>query len=213
MVLLSGGLDSAANLAFCRDRDDPVLALTANYGQRAAPEEMNAARRLCEYYQVEHRVVGLEWLGELGGSSLTEPARAVPLLETEDLDRPSTTQESARAVWVPNRNGVLIQMAAAFAERLDCDRVVVGFNLEEAATFPDNSESFIRAAGEALRYSTATGVGVFCYTSRWNKREIVSELRRLPIPFPFERLWSCYLGGRVPCGRCESCRRLARALS
>lgn len=213
VVLLSGGLDSAANLALCRERDEPVLALTANYGQRAAEPEIRAARGLCEYFRVEHRVIGLGWLGELGGSSLTEPAREVPRLPVEELDREAATRESAKAVWVPNRNGVLINMAAAFAERLDCERVVVGFNREEAATFPDNSEGFIRAANDAMRFSTTSGVQVFSYTSSWDKREMVSELRRLPVRFPFDRIWSCYLGGETPCESCESCRRRARALS
>ena len=46
VVLLSGGLDSAANLAFCRLRDEPILALTVNYGQRAASAEIRAAEAL-----------------------------------------------------------------------------------------------------------------------------------------------------------------------
>ena len=35
VVLLSGGLDSAANLALAHARGDRLAALTVNYGQRA----------------------------------------------------------------------------------------------------------------------------------------------------------------------------------
>jgi 7-cyano-7-deazaguanine synthase len=215
VVLLSGGLDSSANLALCADRDEPVLALTVDYGQRAFEPELRAARSLCEHYGVRHERLDLRWLGRLGGSSLTSHEQDVPEIATNLLDDARATQATAKAVWVPNRNGVLINVAAAYAERLGAARVVVGFNAEEAATFPDNSAEFLRRASDALAYSSGDGaVSVYCYTTDWDKKRIVSELRGMTArPFPFERLWSCYHGGAKPCGSCESCRRLARALS
>jgi 7-cyano-7-deazaguanine synthase len=211
VILLSGGLDSSANLALCAERDEPVLALTVHYGQRAAPREIEAARRIARYYGVEHLILSMEWLGGMGGNSLTETAREVPSIASDQLDDLATTRETARAVWVPNRNGVLINAAAAYAERLGCDQVVVGFNREEAATFPDNSADFVERASRALALSTANGVRVGCYTLQMDKREIVAELARLSRPFPFERVWSCYQGAEKQCGRCESCQRFERA--
>lgn len=213
VILLSGGLDSAANLALCAELDEPVLALTVDYGQRAFEPELRAARALCEYYGVRHERLDLRWLGRLGGSSLTSHEQDVPEIATSLLDDARTTQATAKSVWVPNRNGVLINAAAAYAERLGASRVVVGFNAEEAATFPDNSAEFLKRASDALAYSSGEGaVSVFCYTTEMDKKRIVAKLRGLARPFPFDRLWSCYHGGEKPCGSCESCRRLARAL-
>lgn len=212
VILLSGGLDSAANLALCAERDEPVLALTANYGQRAYEPELRAARALCSYYGVKHEQVELAWLGALGGSSLTSRALEMPDVATALLDDDFATRASAKAVWVPNRNGVLINVAAAYAERVGATRIVVGFNIEEAATFPDNSAEFLKRATDALAYSTANQAAVFCYTTALNKRQIVSQLRGLARAFPFDQVWSCYQGGPKSCGTCESCRRLERAL-
>ena len=106
---------------------------------------------------------------------------------------------------------ILINVAAAFAERAEAERVVVGFNSEEAATFPDNSEEFLKRSTRALEYSTANQVQVFSYTTDRNKKQIVNELRQLKKSFPFNLIWSCYHGGETPCGSCESCRRMARA--
>lgn len=212
VILLSGGLDSSANLAICAERDMPVLALTVDYGQRAAIPEIEASRRLCAHYGVRHETVDLRWLGALGGSGLTDIRGEVPEVAENRLDDRATTEASAKAVWVPNRNGVLINVAAAWAETLGASRVVVGFNREEAATFPDNTTEFLDQASRALGYSTANGVGVFSYTDAMDKREIVAAARGLPDPLPFDLVWSCYHAGPQRCGRCESCRRFERAL-
>lgn len=212
-MLLSGGLDSSANLALCDAHDLPVLAITARYGQKAAEQEVIAARKLCLHYGIKHEVLDLTWLGRLGGSSLTEASTEVPELIRSELDEMSIIRKSAKSVWVPNRNGVLINVAASFAERMGASRIIVGFNREEAATFPDNSQAYLEKATEALNYSTSNHVEVYCYSTRWDKREIVTELKKLARPFPFEMLWSCYLGGEKPCGTCESCQRSLRALS
>lgn len=211
VILLSGGLDSSANLAFTDYFDDAVLALTIDYGQRALKSELEASQKFCEYYKVPHRILDLKWLGELGGSALTSNAIDVPKLETSKLDDQKTTEASMKAVWVPNRNGLMINAAAAIAESMGAQQVVVGFNKEEAATFPDNSSQFLGVATLGLKYSTRNGVKVACYTDMMVKTEIVQALQNLPKRFPFEHVWSCYHSGDQMCGECESCKRFIRA--
>jgi 7-cyano-7-deazaguanine synthase len=201
VALLSGGLDST--VAFAIRARDTVLALTVDYGQRAARREVDSARRTAARYKVPHTVLKLPWLS---GGALTSRSKRLP---SPDLDRASDTKKSAAAVWVPNRNGVFIAAAAAMAERLGATRIVVGFNREEAATFADNSAGFLRAANRALRYSTRNGVRVESPTLGWDKRRIVREARRRRIAL--DGLWPCYEGGRAWCRRCESCLRSLRA--
>ncbi len=211
LILLSGGLDSSANLAFADHFDKPVLALTVDYGQRAAKPEIEASKKLADYYQVPHQVLDLKWLGALGGSALTSTSVKMPDIAADKLDDLNAATASAKQVWVPNRNGILINAAAAIAESMKIKQVVVGFNKEEAATFPDNSSQFLGVATLALRYSTGNGVKVGCYTDMMVKSEIVQALRNLPKRFPFEMVWSCYEDGEKMCGVCESCKRFYRA--
>lgn len=223
VFLLSGGLDSSANLAIAlSELNAPIenkrlhfLALTCDYGQRAARREIESARNISEYFGIAHEVIDLRWLGHLKNNALTDTDRVLPELKREQLDEQAITEKTAKAVWVPNRNGVLIQVAAAVAEARGFQHVVVGFNAEEAATFPDNTQAFLERSNAALSYSTRNGVAVRCYTTEQTKREIVARLRQLSTlsrPFPFELLWSCYQGNETPCGCCESCQRLKRAL-
>ena len=212
VVLLSGGLDSSANLAFAAERDTVVLALHIDYGQRAAVPEWRASRAIAAYYGVKVERLELPWLGALGGSSLTDKTQDIPELQASELDTMTKITESAKSVWVPNRNGVLLNVAAAYAERFRARRIVVGFNREESTTSPDNSQAFLDQTTAAFRYSTMTQAEAFCYTTAMDKTEIVQALKNLARPFPHALVWSCYHAGAEPCGRCESCGRHDRAL-
>ncbi|MEW6573021.1 MAG: 7-cyano-7-deazaguanine synthase QueC [Bacillota bacterium] len=210
VVLLSGGLDSAVCLAHGVRDGKVVLCLTFDYGQQAAEREIGAAAALARHYGVPHRAIALPYLAQITTTALVTGAD-LPEPEVTALDDPAQAAVTALRVWVPNRNGIFINIAAAFAEHLGADAVVTGFNREEAATFPDNSAGFVTAATAALGYSTLNRVRVVSYTQHLDKTGIVRLGKRLGVPF--ELVWSCYRGGSEICGRCESCRRFLRALA
>jgi len=209
VALLSGGLDSGVALATWRERGGEVaLALTADYGQRAAAEEMRAARTLADRFGVAWRPLPLPWLGDAArhaGSALVDADGELPLQSVEDPG----DEQSAAAVWVPARNLVLIAAAAAHAEAWRADAIVVGFNREEAETFPDNSASFVRSLESALADGARRSMKIASPTQAWTKREIVAEARQLGLARC--DFWSCYAAGPEPCGVCESCARSDRA--
>lgn len=211
IVLLSAGLDSTVCLAQALRESSVELCLTFDYNQRAAEQEIKHTKALAEYYKLPHKVLKLDFFKHFNVSALTDRNAEVPEPEEELLDQLQAAQKTASAVWVPNRNGIFINIAAGFAETLGCQLVVTGFNAEEAATFPDNTAQYVQAANEALNYSTANKVRVVSYTQRLNKTEIVQLGQRLGVPMNY--IWSCYHGGEKMCGKCESCRRFFRALN
>lgn len=213
IALLSGGLDSvvATWAAHAQQNVEIAAVITCDYGQRAAKSEIHAASRVADRLNTPRHVVKLPWLGELGGSALTDTSVKVPVMATETLDDYAIASETASAVWVPNRNGVLLNVAAAYADKLEADFVIVGFNREEAATFPDNTPEFMTVADAFFSYSTKCHCKVLSPTAPLSKVEIV----RLGIELhaPLDCLWSCYHEGPEHCWNCESCRRLERALN
>jgi 7-cyano-7-deazaguanine synthase len=210
VVLLSGGLDSALNLALAAKEKRAKFAITMEYGQRAEKSEVIAAKSLAEYYQVPWRSVNIRWLGEVNPTSLTRSEHTLPLLQLDELDHVEKSNASMKSVWVANRNGLFLNIAAAHAEALMENEILVGFNLEEATTFPDNSEEYISAANRAFSFSTLNKVKVESYTTRLNKNEILK--RALEIDLPLQFVWSCYEPGPARCWKCESCKRSERAL-
>lgn len=210
VVLLSGGLDSAVSLACALQESTVKLCLTMDYGQRAAAREIGAAAALAAYYNLEHKIIELPFLKQITSTALVNEEQAIPAPGLADLDDPFAAGESAAAVWVPNRNGLFINIAACFAEALDCNLIVAGFNREEAKTFPDNSIPFVEGINKALAHSTRNRVRVLSYTQRLDKADIVRLGQKLGVPWQF--IWSCYYGGKTMCGECESCRRFFRAM-
>lgn len=209
VVLLSGGLDSALNLALAAKEKSAKIAITMRYGQRAQHAETKAARALCEYYGVEWKEIDVRWLGDVNSTGLTRNSQKLPQLQTSELDSMEKGMQSMKAVWVANRNGVFLNIAAAFAEAMNEKEVLVGFNLEEAATFPDNSQGFMDAINSSLAFSTLNGVKVKSYTTAWDKTRILEEALR--IEMPLDLVWSCYEEGPERCWICESCKRSERA--
>ena len=209
--LLSGGLDSVVATTVAAREGAVELALTFDYGQRAAGAEVRAAAAACRELGIPHRVIELPWLAEVTTTVLVNRDAALPELAADELDDAQVTEASAAAVWVPNRNGVFINIAAAFAESLACEAVVCGFNAEEGQTFADNTPEFAAAASEALAYSTMNHVRVVSPTQDLTKVQIVALGRR--IGAPLQHIWSCYEPGPERCGKCESCLRSARAMA
>jgi 7-cyano-7-deazaguanine synthase len=210
VVLLSAGLDSTVNLYAAHNRGQVVLALTFDYGQRAAEKEKAAAKTLCDRLQIPHRILALPFFKDWGGSSLVDSSKILPTGAAVHIDDKKTSEQTAKSVWVPNRNGIFLNIAAGFAESLGATAVVPGFNKEEAATFPDNSRNFMQAMTESLRYSTANHVRVECFTTDMVKSEIVEQGKKWDVDWSL--MWPCYQSLSRWCGECESCLRSKRAL-
>lgn len=209
ITLISGGLDSTVNLALAKQKTEPVLSLTFDYGQKSARKEIQSARRIARFYKIKHKVIELPWLAKMTRSSLTSKERQIPKIDEEDLDNRPKMSEFAKMVWVPNRNAIFINVAAALAETAEATLIVTGFNREEAMHYPDNSIGFVEAINKSLKYSLGQKIKVKSYTQNLSKSEIVDLGTRLNIPFHL--LWVCYNDGEKMCGYCESCLRLIRA--
>ena len=210
IVLLSSGLDSTVNFYESLKVYDISLALTFNYGQKAFEKEKEKSKAICEMHQVEHKVIDLPWLSDVStSSSLTNSSKEIPT-DSVDINSLKSSQESAKSVWVSNRNGLFINVAACFAEQLEAQYIIVGFNKEEAQTFPDNSSDFITSINSSLQYSTQNKVKVKSFTIDMDKKEIV--LRGQELGVDYNLIWPCYFNGEELCGNCESCKRYLNAL-
>ena len=205
--VLSGGLDSTVATTYYKDKYK-IHALTFNYGQRSFNMEIRSAVAICEYLGLDHTVIELPWLAALGGSSLTSQ-KEVPRIEMDQLDNRDFCKITAQKVWVPGRNMVFVAVATSFAEAKGAEKIIVGWDLEEAETFPDNSKEFLNAFNFVLEVGSLENIQIQAPVIDMFKKDIVKLGEK--IDAPLDLTYSCYMGGDIHCGKCESCMRRIRA--
>lgn len=209
VVLLSSGLDSTVNFYEALNKFEVTLTLTFNYSQKAAAREIASAQILSQKEGVKNLVIELPWFSNFQQSSLINPTKSFPIQGEVQIENHEQSLKTAKSVWVPNRNGIFLNIAAGFAESTGAGIIIPGFNKEEASTFPDNSVDFMNALDQSFYFSTANRVKVECFTKNLNKTEILK--RALELMVPLQHLWPCYDNQEKWCGVCESCLRSKRA--
>jgi len=206
VLLLSGGLDSCAAYSLLSDHYD-IYPLFIDYGQLSIKNEKKAAEKISSFFGDNLIIITLDWYFKLVSDS--------PLLNSNsklpnniNLDDSNQTKLSAKKVWLPNRNGLFLNIAACYAEKLGFSNISSGFNIEEAQTFPDNSEKFIESLNKCFSLSTMNNVKIISPTSSLNKQEIAEIICNKGLEQIF---FSCYSNDDLFCGKCESCQRTIRA--
>ena len=205
--VFSGGLDCCvATSSFGEDWQ--IHAITFNYGQKAFKRELEAAKKICAKMNWTHEVIDLPWLAKISTSSLNTDDE-IPDVNVEDLDDLEKSGKTASSVWVPARNMVFTSIAVSYAESIGAEAIIVGWDKEEAATFPDNSKEFLNKFNELIDVGSPDNIKIEAPAIDLTKEEIVKL--GIEVGAPMELSYSCYKGGNKHCGVCESCMRRKRA--
>ena len=204
VVLLSGGLDSSTALAIAVEQGFAPYAISFRYGQRHS-RELAAAQAVGRHFGVrDNKVIDID-LRAFGGSALTSDEIAVPHeRSTDDMGH------GVPVTYVPGRNLIFLSLATAYAEVIGADDIFLGINALDYSGYPDCRpeflEAFQRTANLATKAGTEDGRTLQYHAPliTLSKAEIVREGTRLGVPW--ELTWSCYEGGEVACGTCDSCQ-------
>lgn len=195
-VLFSGGMDSTVllHLVLSRVPATDIVALSFDYGQRHV-KELGAAKRLTESTEVQHRVVNVQDFGANVKSSQTSGHIEVP--EGHFADK------SMKATIVPNRNMVMLAIAAGVCLSGGGGEVWYGAHDGDHAIYPDCRPVFVERLNEVLKVADWNPVQVVAPFLQMTKAEIVSLGASLGVPFA--DTWSCYKGGDLHCAKCGTC--------
>lgn len=195
VLILSGGLDSTVLLYHLLAVGHGIRALSIDYGQRHR-KELDFAKASCDRLGVEHRVAdlsGIAWM--LAGSSLVNRDVAVP--------HGDYTEQNMKVTVVPNRNMIMLSVAAAWAMDVKARGVAFAAHHGYHTLYPDCTPAFIDAMRMAIARADWHHVELLAPFAAMTKAEIVQRGAELGVPF--ERTWSCYEGGDLHCGRCGTC--------
>lgn len=200
IVLFSGGLDSTVLLAEMVSiyGTHNVLALSVNYGQRHSIE-LRSAERIVKHYEVEHIVLDLsESLKPIFyGAASSQVGSKV------DVPLGHYAAETMKTTIVPNRNMILLSLAAALAEVRGATTVAYAAHAGDHAIYPDCRPVFISAMIAALRFGTTNEVRLVTPFEQRDKAFIVQRGVTLQAPLHLTR--SCYQSSELHCGECGTC--------
>lgn len=208
IVLFSGGLDSTTCLYWALDKGYECEALTVSYGQRH-DREVLAAQMITRNLGVKHHLITLN-LPWLSCCSLVDKNQKLPDVALEDIPK-----EGIPSTYVPGRNLMFLSIAGSLLDAVEADAIIAGPNAVDFSGYPDCTPAFFKAAGEALNRGTKRGVRegieVLAPLMDLSKTDIVRLGAKLKVPF--ELTWSCYAGGKKPCGHCDSCKLRAKGFA
>lgn len=195
LVLLSGGMDSVTALYHAAAAHGVTDALSFDYGSKHNHRELPFAKLHAEKLGVRHTVIPLGFIGEYFASDLLQSGGDIPDGHYEE--------ESMKRTVVPFRNGILLSVAAGFAESRGAEALVIAAHAGDHAIYPDCREPFMRALSDAIRLGTYAGVQVLRPFIEMTKSQIASRGAALGVDF--SQTWSCYKGDAIHCGTCGTC--------
>lgn len=195
LLVYSGGLDSTVMLYKYAAESRADAAVGINYGQRHI-KELEMARWNCSKLNIPFFDVDLSSIsGIFGDSSLMSKSSSMP--------EGSYNETGMKATVVPNRNMIMIAVAAARAISLGCDSVAYAAHGGDHAIYPDCRPDFVKALAEVLKICDYSPIRLEAPFLNFSKADIVLEGARLGVDF--SKTWSCYKGGDIHCGKCGTC--------
>jgi len=193
VMLLSGGVDSATLAYYLLKQHQEVYALTVDYGQKHF-KELRAAVEIAHAAGISWKVLDLRTLQPLLKSALTT---------NDPIPEGHYTAESQKLTVVPNRNAILLNIAAGYAISIGANTIAYAAHRNDRTIYPDCRPEFVGALQAALDAGTDADLLVYAPFINMTKAQIV-ELG-ISLNVPFELTWSCYKGGQKACGRCGTC--------
>lgn len=213
LVLFSGGQDSTACLAWALTHFAHVETLGFDYGQRhrielqARQEVLSALRAQFPAWQprlgMDH-MVDLAVLGQISDTALTRESA----ISFDTAGLPNT--------FVPGRNLLFLQMAAAIGYRRGLHTLVGGMCETDFSGYPDCRDDSIKALQVALslgmgqRFTIETPLMWLDKAQTWALAQQLGGDALVDITLRLTH--TCYLGERGPlhtwghgCGHCPAC--------
>ena len=206
VCLVSGGMDSCVTAAIADEENEALAFLHVSYGQRTEARERKSFDDLADHFKVSKRqVASIEYLKDIGGSSLTDSRINVTEANLAASEIPAS--------YVPFRNSHLLAIATSWSEVIGAGRIYIGAVAEDSSGYPDCRPEFYEAFQKIIDIGTKPDTNIEIVTPVIDLRKPEIIRRGLELGAPLDLTWSCYQSETTACGRCDSCALRLRAFA
>ncbi len=201
ICLLSGGLDSSVVAYIAKDLGFNIYSISFNYGQQHN-KELICAKKISSNIKSKKHIIFKLNLDIFGGSLLFKGK-----FKNHEKDLLEIGNEIPQT-YVPARNTIFLSIALAYAEVINAQSIFIGVNSTDYSGYPDCRPEFITAFQKLANIATKKSIegnNIIIKTPLINltKAQIIKKGYDLMVPF--KDTWSCYKGGSIACGKCDSC--------
>lgn len=194
-VLLSGGMDSVVVFYEALQAHEVVACVSFDYGAKHNACEIPFARLHARRHNVMHQTISLDFINQLFKSDLLKSGGAIP--------DGHYAEQSMKQTVVPFRNGIMLAIAAGYAESIGGKALVIAAHSGDHAIYPDCREPFMQAMATAIGEGTYEKIQLLRPFIAIDKSAIAR--RGIQLGIDFSETWSCYKGGAIHCGVCGTC--------
>jgi 7-cyano-7-deazaguanine synthase len=203
VLIYSGGLDSTVLLyKLIKSDNREVRCINFWYGSKHNIRERRAAQMICKNLNIPLEYIPLDFIGKFFKSSLLENS-------DESIPKGGYKEKSMKSTVVPFRNGIMLSIAAGFAESIGYDIVALANHAGDHHIYPDCRPEFIAGMNFAIQEGTYHKISIISPFCSYTKGDIVCLGLRLNVPF--ELTWTCYEGKDLHCGFCGACNERKEA--
>lgn len=195
VVLVSGGMDSVVALYDAAANHEVIAGLSFDYGSKHNHREIPFAEHHCDQLGVPHQVIPLQFMNECFDSHLLNSGGEIPEGHYE--------AENMKQTVVPFRNGIMLAIAAGFAESQGANAVSIAAHSGDHAIYPDCRSSFMDPMSQAIQAGTYEEIELLRPFVEIRKEAIAA--RGFELNVNFAMTWSCYKGQEIHCGKCGTC--------
>jgi 7-cyano-7-deazaguanine synthase len=188
-------MDSSTALAWAKQNHEVIGAISFDYGSKHNDREYRSAVDVCQHYEIPLVRCSLDFVANNFKSDLLKTGGDIPEGHYAD--------PSMKKTVVPFRNGIMLSIAAGYAESLGAKGVVLGNHFGDHAVYPDCRAEFVDAMFDAIRLGTYEHIELLTPFTKIDKTGIAKLGSELGVPF--ELTYSCYNGDNKHCGKCGTC--------
>lgn len=190
VLLLSGGIDSIVLLYYLLDKEYEVYPCHINYGQKTLKGELKAIKEIVSDLNINSVFeIDIHKIGGIGKGSL------IGEYPEEIVEK----REWLNSEFFPNRNLMLLCIAAMYAYQINADNIGIGL---VGKSYKDTSEKFITQFKNIIEYSLKNIDIIAPYIEK-DKTCIINDAVKLHVPL--EATFSCNALGDRHCMLCTSC--------
>ncbi len=196
VVLLSGGLDSSTTLYYAKQKGYDCHAIIFDYGQKHV-KELKSAVSIAKSANCKYQIlkIDLPWKG----SALLDNKIKIPKTKKQ-----SQIGVKIPITYVPGRNTIFLAFALSCAEAIGAKAIFIGANEVDYSGYPDCRPQFLMAFQLLINKGARDNkIKVIAPLINLSKTKIIKLAIKLRVPI--YKTWSCYKGGKLPCGVCDSC--------